>query len=54
MPEEIRTSTDNSEAPKNKKQQYDDLVKQVADQVWKLWKQELNRERERKGTLRGR
>jgi hypothetical protein len=28
---------------------YDELVRRVADRVWKLWQQELRRERERKG-----
>jgi len=32
-------------------EEYRELVRQVADQVWKLWKEQLNHERERRGDV---
>lgn len=28
---------------------YDDLVRQVAERVWKLWQEDMRHERERRG-----
>ena len=33
---------------------YDKLVRQVADRVWQLWREELRRTRERQGSKTGR
>lgn len=52
MPENTRQSTEDKTTG-TAKPSYQDLVRQVADQVWKLWKKELTQERERRGLPRG-
>lgn len=53
------TLTENKQASENSTsgktpQNYDALVRQVADAVWKLWQEELKQISERRGTRRGR
>lgn len=51
MPSE-QSQSDNQKADNQQAdEKYRDLVNRVANQVWKLWKEELNRDRERRGNL---
>lgn len=46
MPEQQPAAPNKGEGSSNKD---DDLVKRVAERVWELWREELRRERERRG-----
>lgn len=52
MPE-TSESGDTTQAKKRPKTK-EELVKQVAERVWELWREDLRRERERAGTRAGR
>ncbi len=49
-------SSENSTSAKSSANEdnYQALVQQIADQVWKLWQKELKQLSERRGTQRGR
>jgi hypothetical protein len=50
MPQQTATTTGNQAGqPPNNPQEYQKLVQRVADRVWQMWREEMRRERERRG-----